>query len=202
MIKKEFKGYYNFQDVFIEFQPRILRYLTRFVGVEEAEDLTQEVFIKINRDLKKFKGEAKLSTWIYKIATNKAIDRLRQFKTLKFTADNIKLVDLLSESGKEDGDGIFEDKKSLTPTQQIIRKEMNHCIRKVIDNLPKHYSAVIILKYLEEFKNQEISKIMNITIATVKIRLHRAKIELKKVLGNRCIFYYDVNGNLSCESKN
>lgn len=67
----------NFQKIYKTFQPRILRYLTRLVGKNEAEDLTQEVFIKISRGLKDFRGKSQLSTWIYRIATNAALDKLR-----------------------------------------------------------------------------------------------------------------------------
>src|SRR3989304_7037573 len=67
----------EFQKVFDAYQPRILRYLARLVGEHEAEDLTQEVFVKVSQALKTFRGEAQLSTWIYRIATNAALDRLR-----------------------------------------------------------------------------------------------------------------------------
>ncbi|MFC1614924.1 sigma-70 family RNA polymerase sigma factor, partial [Gemmatimonadota bacterium] len=60
----------EFQKIYKDFQPKIQRYLIRFVGESEAEDLTQEVFIKVNKALKGFKGESQLSTWIYSIATN------------------------------------------------------------------------------------------------------------------------------------
>ena len=67
----------EFQKVYDTFQPKIHRYLVRFVGDYEAEDLTQEVFVKVGQGLKEFRGESQLSTWIYKIATNSALDRLR-----------------------------------------------------------------------------------------------------------------------------
>lgn len=64
--------------IYEEYYPKILRYLIRFLGPNEAEDATQEVFIKINTNLDSFRGESKLSTWIYRIATNTAIDRKRR----------------------------------------------------------------------------------------------------------------------------
>jgi RNA polymerase sigma factor (sigma-70 family) len=68
---------FDFQTIHAEFRPRIQRYLARLVGESEAEDLTQEVFVKVHRALPSFRGEAQLSTWIYRIATNAALDRLR-----------------------------------------------------------------------------------------------------------------------------
>ena len=67
----------DFQKIHDEFRPKIQRYLMRLVGEYEAEDLTQDVFLKISRVLQTFKGESKLSTWIYRIATNLAIDEMR-----------------------------------------------------------------------------------------------------------------------------
>ncbi|MGB5850259.1 MAG: sigma-70 family RNA polymerase sigma factor [Ignavibacteriaceae bacterium] len=68
----------EFNRIFKEYQPKILRYLTRLTGRYEAEDLSQEVFIKVESGLKNFRGESKLSTWIYRIATNTAVDRMRK----------------------------------------------------------------------------------------------------------------------------
>jgi RNA polymerase sigma-70 factor, ECF subfamily len=67
----------DFQTIYTTFYPKILRYLTRLVGEAEAEDLTQEVFLKVNQALGTFRGEAQLSTWIYRIATNAAVDKTR-----------------------------------------------------------------------------------------------------------------------------
>jgi RNA polymerase sigma-70 factor, ECF subfamily len=67
-----------YQQIHEDFQPGIRRYLTRLVGESEAEDLTQEVLVKISQSLTSFRGESQLSTWIYQIATNTALDRLRR----------------------------------------------------------------------------------------------------------------------------
>ena len=70
-------GELEFQRTHDTFRPKIHRYLTRWVGEPEAEDLTQEVFIKVSRAMKDSRGDAQLSTWIYRIATNAAIDKMR-----------------------------------------------------------------------------------------------------------------------------
>lgn len=67
----------EFQKIHETFRPKIHRYLTRLLGELEAEDLTQEVFVRVSRALPTFRGESQLSTWLYRIATNAAIDRLR-----------------------------------------------------------------------------------------------------------------------------
>ena len=72
----------EFEEIYTDFRPKVQRYLTRMVGEHEAEDLTQEVFIKISRALDAFRGESQLSTWVYRIATNAALDRLRASSVL------------------------------------------------------------------------------------------------------------------------
>jgi RNA polymerase sigma-70 factor (ECF subfamily) len=67
----------EFQKIYDAFQPKILRYLIRLVGENEAEDVTQEIFVKVSQALENFRGESKLSTWLYRIATHAALDRLR-----------------------------------------------------------------------------------------------------------------------------
>jgi RNA polymerase sigma-70 factor, ECF subfamily len=78
---------FEFQKIFNEYQPRILQYLISLTNKFEAEDLTQEVFIKVESGLINFRGDSKLSTWIYRIATNTALDRMRnpsfKYKTHK-----------------------------------------------------------------------------------------------------------------------
>jgi RNA polymerase sigma-70 factor (ECF subfamily) len=67
----------EFEEIYAEFQPKILNYLSRLMRRNEAEDTAQEVFTKVSRGLDSFKGQSRLSTWIYRIATNTAIDKLR-----------------------------------------------------------------------------------------------------------------------------
>src|SRR5512142_1064816 len=69
---------WDFKQIYAEYYPRIRRYLTRLVGEFEAEDLAQEVFVRVNQALPTFRGESQLLTWIYRIATNAAVDRMRQ----------------------------------------------------------------------------------------------------------------------------
>src|SRR4030067_455452 len=68
----------EFEAIYVRYHPKIVRYLARFVGWHEAEDLSQEVFVKVGRSLASFRGESRISTWIYRIATNAALDRLRK----------------------------------------------------------------------------------------------------------------------------
>src|SRR5574342_539452 len=98
---------FELQEIYDAFQPRILRYLTRLVGQFEAEDLTQEVFVKAGQALGSFRGESQLSTWIYRIATNAALDRLRS-RSFQHTAHRGDLI-VITEGSEERRDLRMED---------------------------------------------------------------------------------------------
>lgn len=191
----------EFQKVHVDFRPRILRYLTRLVGRLEAEDLTQDVFIKVMNGLKLFRGESQLSTWIYKIATNTALDRLRSTSYKQMVQEALPLeplVQIETDIGAKDK---WADVKSKIPDAELIRKEMNDCIRTFIEQLPSDYRIVMVLSELEGFKNIHIAEVLGITLETVKIRLHRARAKLKKELEANCSFYRDDRNELACDLK-
>lgn len=188
----------DFQKIYDEFRPKVRRYLARLVGGEEADDLTQEVFIRVSRALKDFRGDSQLSTWIYRIATNAALDKFRSSSFQRLVSE--KNVEYQAESDKENGD-MSADKKSPQADQQLIRKEMNKCIRDVVMSLPEDYRAVVVLSDLEELRNNEIAGVLGISIDTVKIRLHRARARLKKKLETLCSFYKDERNEFACDLK-
>lgn len=185
-----------FNEVYEEFHPKILQYLSRLTNSHEAEDLAQEVFAKVNQSLTNFKGESKLSTWLYRIATNTAIDRMRA-PSFKRSFETTSIEDA---RGVEDRNVWLGHKKTLTD-QTFIRKEMSECIREFIDKLPHDYKTVIILSDLEGFKNTEIADILQISLDAVKIRLHRARARLKILLNDGCDFYHDEQNVLACDRK-
>jgi len=186
----------DFNEVYEEFHPKILHYLSRLTNPHEAEDITQEVFEKVNRSIGNFKGESKLSTWLYRIANNTAIDKMRT-PSFKRSFDNTRLEDTI---GVEDRNVWLGHKKTLTD-QTFIRKEMSECVREFIDKLPSDYKTVILLSELEGFKNKEIADILQISLDTVKIRLHRARAKLKAVLNDGCDFYHNEQSALACDRK-
>ena len=191
----------TFQNVYDEFHERIHRYLAQLVGEADAEDLTQEVFVKIDKGMETFKGESKLSTWIYRIATNAGLDRLRS----AWHRQSRREVSVSGEAGKpdmelEDQDS-YTTKKTLSVPEQVIKFEMNECIREFVGRLPPDYRTVIVLSELKDLKNQEVADILGISLDAVKIRLHRARTRLKKEFEAGCDFYHDDDSGLSCDRK-
>ena len=184
----------DFPEIYDEYYPKIVRYLARLVGEHEAEDAAQETFVKINRSLDNFRGESSLSTWIYRIATNAAMDHLRK-PSSKRSLQSMKESDL---PGEED-DGPVDDKPLLDTL--LIRKDMNDCIRGIVDSLPADYGSVLVLSEFEGLTNSEIAEINGISLDTVKIRLHRARAKLRKALEAKCDFYRDERNELSCDRK-
>ena len=175
------KSTLEFQAVYDDFRPKILRYLTNIIGENEAEDLTQEVFVKVSRALETFRGESKFSTWLYRIATNTAIDKMR---TSSFRQD----IDINELDDSDDtGDrllGIGEETPSVE--QSLMQKEMYQCFIEYVKNLPVNYRTIMVLSELEGFTNNEIAEVLGISLDTVKIRLHRGKTKLIQELKNNC----------------
>ncbi|MDD2320985.1 MAG: sigma-70 family RNA polymerase sigma factor [Geobacteraceae bacterium] len=188
----------NFHKIHDIYQPRIFRYLSNLIDEYEAEDLTQEVFAKVSRNLEAFRGESHVSTWIYRIATNLAIDRIR-YCTLPFV-DPLKRTEAPMDAHEDIEDrNIWTGEKPYSAEQNLIREEMTDCIRSCLENLPEAFRVVLVLSELESFKNKEIAKITGVTLETVKIRLHRARALLRKEIERNCKVYRDERNELACE---
>jgi RNA polymerase sigma-70 factor (ECF subfamily) len=188
------EGQLEFEEVHDTYRRRVHAYLARFVGESEADDLTQEVFARVSQSLKTFRGGSRLSTWIYRIAANAALDRLRK----------------KGRSGEElsiDAAGDREDQNTWTGEmrrldQQMIHREMNDCIRNVVSELPEKYRTILELSEFEGFRDDEIAGILSLSLESVKIRLHRGRAKLKEELSRRCILYRDERNEFACEPKN
>ncbi|HEY4691715.1 MAG TPA: sigma-70 family RNA polymerase sigma factor [Anaerolineae bacterium] len=170
----------EFQTIHETFRPKIHRYLTRLVGAHDAEDLTQEVFVKVSRALDTFRGESQPSTWIYRIATNVAIDKMR---TASFQQEAQK--SWLDDSDETEDRDIWTGEETPSLEQQLMRKEMRKCFERFVENLPPNYRTVVVLS-LEQLTNNEIAEILDVSIDTVKIRLHRGRTRLLQELKARC----------------
>lgn len=144
---------------------------------EEAYDAAQEVCIKIWKQLGTFKGQAKLSTWIYRMATNQCLDILRKNKR---KGQEFSLF-LDEETGEEekltDQTAIWHDVSS-----HIEQKELGEVLKQGIGELKEDYQAVIVLRDIEQFSYEEIASILEISLGTVKSRLSRARAALRKIL--------------------
>jgi len=175
----------SFEDVAYELSQPLTAYLGRMTGnMADADDLLQETLMRIAGGLSQFEQRSTVKTWAFKIATNVAIDSLRKTKKTR-----------IHEFTEDDDDPHFDEDDPL------ILDEMNQCIREVIESLPPDYRAALVLYNLEGKSIIEIAKICNSTIATAKIRIHRAKERLREAMNRECDFYKSDDGNLRCDRK-
>ncbi|MHC4639363.1 MAG: RNA polymerase sigma factor [Planctomycetota bacterium] len=186
----------EFSNIYERYHEKIRRYVERMVGVNDAEDVTQEVFMKINKGLKDFEGKSGLSTWVYRIATNSALDKIRRRPSCQ---EKMSIDAVSDRTGQEPVD---IEATSLSAEREAIRNEMNECILEFVDRLPIDYRTIIILSEMKDLKNQEIADILGVSLDAAKIRLHRARIRLKAEFEAGCDFYHDEDGKLACDRKN
>jgi RNA polymerase sigma-70 factor (ECF subfamily) len=187
----------SFRKIHDEFRPKILRYLRRMIGETDAEDVCQEVFVKVDKALPGFRGESSLATWIYRIATNAALDHVRS-ASYRQASLNVESSDDDTPSGDP---GAGQPETAHLPDTLLIRKDMNDCIRGIVDSLPELYRTALVLSDLEELTNAEIAEVLGITLDAVKIRIHRGRARLRKEMEKKCVFYRDSRNELACDRK-
>lgn len=149
---------------------------------EDAEDLTQEAFIKAFNSLHKFDNQFAFTTWLFKIATNNCIDYLRKKKLSTFSID--KEID----SEEDDLKIEIPDRENL-PDSSIIKTQRKKIINEAIDSLPEKYKKVIILRHTEERDYEEIARILKIPLGTVKAHIFRGRELLYKYLKDKIKSY-------------
>ncbi len=156
---------------FVKQYERLVFYLIRKLidNPEDVEDLAQEVFMKIFKNLSKFKFESKLSTWIGQVAYREALNYLRKNKT-----KNDKLNSLENSGYLPDND--------QNPEQKNISKDLSRLVQENVKKLPEHYRQVLVLFHLDEFSYPEIGEITGMPEGTVKNYLFRARKILKELL--------------------
>ena len=185
----------KFAHVFDEYKRPIFNYLLRMTQNRElADDLTQETFLRVHKGLQNFRGDSSLSTWIYRIASNVSFDYFRSKGSYQE-----QLTDSIDEA--ETSRVTVPDKGTLPPEQATAQHEMSACVQRFIRELPLDYRAVIVLSDLQGLKNRDIADVLDISLDTVKIRLHRARKQLRAALNLGCDFSHDERNVMVCEEK-
>jgi RNA polymerase sigma-70 factor, ECF subfamily len=141
----------------------------------DAEDAAQEAFLKAFRNLRKFRGEAKFSTWLISITLNEARSRLRQKKTAKTDS-----LDELNEGGQV-MPALLRDWREI-PSEVVERREVRVMLQHAITGLPLIYREIFLLRDLEELSVNQSAEALGISVAAAKVRLHRARMMLQKKL--------------------
>ena len=177
LVKKAKTGDINaFSELIHLYKDKIFNLAYRLLGnVQEAEDISQETFLRVYTNLDKYDENYKFSPLIFRIATNLCIDRIRK-----------KRADFSLDQSWDTEDGI--DYHSIIPSyekspeDEVISMEQHNQIQQAILGLPPKYRIIMTLRYIQDLSIQEISNIVNLSLATVKTRLHRGREYLRKQL--------------------
>ena len=178
--------------LFETYHDRIYRYILRLVhSPAEAEDLTQETFLRAYRHGDALRNPDAVRGWLYRIATHVCLDRLRQRRPV------------LSLDGEQVGLSLqAAASQSPSPFDLTEREETSACVQRCLDFLPDPYRAVILLHEAHGLSAPEIADLLHLTLATVKIRLHRARRKLQGIMKEGCAVLSDSRGLPTCAPKN
>jgi RNA polymerase sigma-70 factor, ECF subfamily len=167
---------------------RYIRYLIR--DAAEAEDLAQETLLRAHRERASLRDPAALASWLYQIATHVSIDRLRQHaRTIQRQVDT-PLEELP-----------IPDRNRPSPFTIVQQTEMSECVQRYVADLSDAYKAVLLLHDADGLTADEIERLLQLPLTTVKMRLHRARRQLEAALNRACAFGRDERGVFVCEPK-
>lgn len=161
--------------------PRVFRMALHMLGERgEAEDLTQEVFVAVHHALGTFRGDARLSTWIFRITRNRCLNRLKALKRRSASA-HVDIDD--PQVGRGVADVETEERGARGPGRTLERAELRALLERHLRALPEEQRTLVVLRDLEELSYEEIVEVTGLPLGTVKSRLHRARLELAARLG-------------------
>ncbi len=176
----------EFFEIYDQYYRRVRNFILSSVRNEwAADDLTQETFIRVQKNLHALKDVSKLASWIFRIAHNLCQDH---FRNLKRTSWN--------ECKLDEAKDVF---KEAIVQQKLEQSEMSSCVQDVVKLLPESFQDIIRLFDMAELSHREIAEILDTTVENVKVRLHRARQELRALLEKKCTFEVDERSVLVCE---
>jgi len=180
----------DLMEIHDQYYERVNRFIVSLVKDQwAADDLIQETFIKVKNSLESVRDPEKLSSWIYRIAYNLCQDH---FKAIKNEAINS------GEFEKKSEPLIPESVKNTIQTK-LEQQQMGDCVQQQVDSLPEALKTILTMYDVLGFTHKEIADILDITEKNSKVRLHRARQTLKKVLEEKCTFEVDERNVLVCE---
>ena len=178
----------DFWKIYDQHYNRVRKFILAYVKDEwVADDLIQETFIKVQKNLKSVKDPAKLSSWIFRIAYNLCHDHYRQAKRSSLNQRNIQ-QEIVSF-------------KEAVVQKKLEQQQMGQCVQDKMDLLPPDYRSVLILSDIMAFSHKEIAEILKISVSNVKVRIHRARKKFRAILEDHCSFEVDERNVLVCDPK-
>lgn len=170
-----------------QYRDNVYRLAYRMCGnAYDADEAAQEAFVAAWRALPNFRGDAKFSTWLYRLTTNAAIDVMRREKRHQTVGDG-EMVDVADDAD--------------SPQETVERTEQQEAVQKALSTLSEEYREVLLLRYMEELDYAEIAEVLQLPSGTVKSRINRAKTALKTALlksgnifGGSSVIHTETNG--------
>jgi RNA polymerase sigma-70 factor (ECF subfamily) len=167
----------KYHDLIRPYEHSVYRMALSFMKNDsDAEDVAQEAFLSAFRNLAAFRGQAKFSTWLISITLNEARGRLRRQSLVRMDS-----LDETPEDGGHVSPALLRDWREV-PSEALERKEIREMLQEAIGGLAPIYREVVLLRDVEELSVEETATALTISVASVKTRLHRARIMLQKVL--------------------
>jgi RNA polymerase sigma-70 factor (ECF subfamily) len=171
----------DFDALFAKYEKKIFNIIYRMINdYEEASDLTAETFTSAFRHYDKFRGDSKVFTWLYQIARNLCINRIRQRERQR--GMRIESLDQPRDANDEDSMTREIADLSQSPQQMLEKKELRQRVLAAIESLPPDYKEVILLREFQELSYNEIVEVTGLTLENVKTRLSRARGMLRRKL--------------------
>lgn len=169
-----------FEDLVRRESPRLFRVLLRMLGdADEAQSVMQETFLQAYQRLETFRGESKLTTWLYGIGINQARVVLRKRRRLEPMSDED--IERLQPSFRL-GVAYVDPPQAWSPEKLTEIEDTKRLVRDAIDRLPEQYRTVVLLRDIEELSTEEVAGMLGITEGAVRVRLHRARQALRALL--------------------
>ena len=149
---------------------------------EDAEEVTQDVLLKVHRKIHAFRGDAALSSWIYRITFNTAMSRLRQNRAARAAAQERDRVEALLETGEQMRTLAEPADWSRMPDEHVMRAQLREALAAAVAELPEIYRAPVVLRDIEGLTTEEASSRLKVKDQTLKSRLHRGRLMLREKL--------------------
>lgn len=168
-----------FNEIVLRYKAKVYNYISRMVrNALDAEDLTQETFVRAYLSIRSFQSRASLNTWLFRIATNLCIDYSRKQKT------HLPALSLTQEQGEEVGSDVQRDIPDLAfdPQRLLLNKELGRRLEEALHQLPEKLRTVVLLYDIEGLSYEEIASIVECPLGTVKSRLFNARAALREKL--------------------
>jgi RNA polymerase sigma-70 factor (ECF subfamily) len=167
-----------FGDLVHRYEGKVYQLAMRLTGNEmDAMDVIQDVFLSVYQKIHSFRGDASFSSWLYRITANAAFAKLNQRKR----AAAVSIDDVLPTVEEQAGDVLAE--WSQKPDAALFNKEARDALDSAIRGLPDDFRTVLVLRDVEGLSNQEVAEILSLSVPAVKSRLHRARLAIRKSLG-------------------